>query len=80
MKNIRAQVLAILTDLCNTEEIVENPEVLLFEEGLLDSFGTVSLLVEIEDKLGIDVTISDFDRDEWSTPNKIISILETMAA
>ncbi|PFH88436.1 D-alanine--poly(phosphoribitol) ligase subunit 2 [Bacillus sp. AFS088145] len=80
MKNIRAQVLAILTDLCNTEEIVENPEVLLFEEGLLDSFGTVSLLVEIEDKLGIYVTISDFDRDEWSTPNKIISILETMAA
>lgn len=79
MKNIREQVLAILTDLCNTEEIVENPEVLLFEEGLLDSFGTVSLLVEIEDKLGIDVTISDFDRDEWSTPNKIISILETMA-
>ena len=80
MKNIRAQVLAILTDLCNTEEIVENPEVLLFEEGLLDSFGTVSLLVEIEDKLGIDVTISDFARDEWSTPNKIITILENMAA
>ncbi|MEH7452408.1 D-alanine--poly(phosphoribitol) ligase subunit 2 [Gottfriedia acidiceleris] len=80
MKNIRAQVLAILTDLCNTEEIVKNPEVLLFEEGLLDSFGTVSLLVEIEDKLGIDVTISDFDRDEWSTPNKIITILENMAA
>ncbi|MFF2879179.1 D-alanine--poly(phosphoribitol) ligase subunit 2 [Gottfriedia sp. NPDC057991] len=80
MKNIRAQVLAILTDLCNTEEIVENPEVLLFEEGLLDSFGTVSLLVEIEDKLGIDVTISDFDRGEWSTPNKIITILENMAA
>ncbi|XRG80391.1 D-alanine--poly(phosphoribitol) ligase subunit 2 [Rossellomorea sp. GAMAL-10_SWC] len=68
-----------MIDLCNTEEIVENPEVLLFEEGLLDSFGTVSLLVEIEDKLGIDVTISDFDRDEWSTPNEIISILETMA-
>ena len=80
MKNIRAQVLAILTDLCNTEEIVENPEVLLFEEGLLDSFGTVSLLVEIEDKLGIDVTISDFARDEWTTPNKIITILENMAA
>ncbi|KQL41852.1 D-alanine--poly(phosphoribitol) ligase subunit 2 [Bacillus sp. FJAT-25509] len=80
MKNIRAQVLVILTDLCNTEEIVENPEVLLFEEGLLDSFGTVSLLVEIEEKLGIDVTISDFDRDEWSTPNKIITILENMAA
>ncbi|WP_175403468.1 hypothetical protein [Gottfriedia luciferensis] len=28
----------------------------------------------------IDVTISDFDRDEWSTPNKIRTILETMAA
>lgn len=80
MKNIREQVLEILTDICNTEEVVENPDVRLFEEGLLDSFGTVNLLVEIEEKLGIDVTISDFDRDEWSTPNNIISILESKIA
>ncbi|QKE74054.1 D-alanine--poly(phosphoribitol) ligase subunit 2 [Arthrobacter citreus] len=76
MENLREEVLKILADLCNTDEVIENPEVLIFEDGLLDSFGTVSLLVEIEEQIGINVTISDFDREEWATPNKIISILE----
>jgi len=76
MENLRAEVLKILADLCNTDEVIENPDIPIFEEGLLDSFGTVSLLVEIEEQLGINVTISDFDREEWATPNKIISILE----
>jgi D-alanine--poly(phosphoribitol) ligase subunit 2 len=76
MENLRAEILKLLADLCNTDEVIENPDILIFEEGLLDSFGTVSLLVEIEEQLGINVTISDFDREEWATPNKIISILE----
>ncbi|MFB7139288.1 MULTISPECIES: D-alanine--poly(phosphoribitol) ligase subunit 2 [unclassified Bacillus (in: firmicutes)] len=76
MENLREEVLKILADLCNTDEVIENPDVLIFEDGLLDSFGTVSLLVEIEEQIGINVTISDFDREEWATPNKIISILE----
>ncbi|MEE6452889.1 D-alanine--poly(phosphoribitol) ligase subunit 2 [Gottfriedia acidiceleris] len=76
MENLRAEVLKILADLCNTDEVIENPDIQIFEEGLLDSFGTVSLLVEIEEQIGINVTISDFDREEWATPNKIISILE----
>jgi len=76
MENLREEVLSILADLCNTDEVKDNPDVQIFEEGLLDSFGTVNLLVEIEDRLDIPVTISDFDREEWATPNKIISILE----
>lgn len=76
MENLREEVLKILAELCNTEEVIENPDIHIFEEGLLDSFGTVNLLVEIEEQLGIDITISDFDREEWATPNMIISILE----
>lgn len=50
----------------------------LFEEGILDSFATVSLLVEFQDRLNIEVSISDFDRDEWATPNMIIKKLKAM--
>lgn len=44
----------------------------------LDFFGTVSLLVEFQERLGIEVSISDFDRDQWTTPNMIIKKLEAM--
>ena len=56
---------------CEDEIIVENPDIDLFEEGLLDSFGTINLLVEIENRFNISVPITDFNREEWNTPNRI---------
>ncbi|CPN70865.1 D-alanine--poly(phosphoribitol) ligase subunit 2 [Staphylococcus aureus] len=56
----------------------ENPDIEIFEEGIIDSFATVGLLIEIQNSLGIDVTITDFDRDEWATPNKIIKVLKEL--
>jgi D-alanine--poly(phosphoribitol) ligase subunit 2 len=37
---------------------------------LLDSLATVQLLVEIEGQLGIQVPVSDFDREVWGTPKQ----------
>ena len=48
----------------------------VFDAGLLDSFGTVELLVQIEERLGITVPITEFDRDTWNTPNNIAKQLE----
>jgi D-alanine--poly(phosphoribitol) ligase subunit 2 len=69
-------VLDILEEICDSDIVREDLNIDLFKEGLLDSFGTVSLLVEIEVRLGITVGISDFDREEWNTPNAIIGQLE----
>ncbi|MCC3682609.1 D-alanine--poly(phosphoribitol) ligase subunit 2 [Staphylococcus epidermidis] len=49
-----------------------------FEKGFIDSFQTVGLLLEIQNKLDIEVSIMDFDRDEWATPNKIVEALEEL--
>ncbi|WP_028399325.1 D-alanine--poly(phosphoribitol) ligase subunit DltC [Ectobacillus panaciterrae] len=78
MAELREQVLDLLEEVCENDIVKENPDVLLFEEGVLDSFGTVSLLVEIQERLGIEVSISDFDRDEWATPNMIVKKLAEM--
>ncbi len=78
MADLREQVLDILEEVCQNDIVKENPDVQLFEEGVLDSFGTVSLLVEIQERLDMEVSISDFDRDEWATPNMIISKLAEM--
>ncbi|MCO7175438.1 D-alanine--poly(phosphoribitol) ligase subunit DltC [Sporolactobacillus kofuensis] len=69
------KVFSILADVCDSEEIKANPNMKLFDEGLLDSFGTISLVVEFEQQLNISVPISDFNRDDWATPMMIVQQL-----
>ncbi|PEC30259.1 D-alanine--poly(phosphoribitol) ligase subunit 2 [Bacillus cereus] len=76
MTEFKNQVLDILEEVCENDILKENLDVQLFEEGILDSFATVSLLVEFQDRLNIEVSISDFNRDEWAIPNMIIKKLE----
>ncbi|MEN8648852.1 D-alanine--poly(phosphoribitol) ligase subunit DltC [Bacillus toyonensis] len=78
MSEFKNQVLNVLKKVCENDIVQENLDVHLFEEGILDSFATVSLLVAFEEHLNIEVSISDFDRDEWATPNMIITKLKNM--
>lgn len=71
---------SILEDITGTEEVRENTEVDLFEEGLMDSLATVQLLVEIEGQLDVQVPVSEFDRAQWNTPNKIIEQVKALQA
>jgi D-alanine--poly(phosphoribitol) ligase subunit 2 len=73
---IREKVLDILLRICDSEEPKLNPDVQLYELGLLDSFGTVQFLVALEEKLNMSVSITEIDREIWATPNKIIDYLE----
>ena len=65
------QVIEFLVRFFQDNEIKEDPNMNVFDAGLLDSFGTVELLVEIEEQFGISVPITEFDRDTWTTPNNI---------
>ncbi|ARB41223.1 MULTISPECIES: D-alanine--poly(phosphoribitol) ligase subunit 2 [Mammaliicoccus] len=76
--NFEESVLNILAEVAENDIVKENPDIEIFEEGIIDSFATVGLLLEIQNNLGIDVTITDFDRDEWATPNKIINVLKEL--
>ncbi|WP_026575636.1 D-alanine--poly(phosphoribitol) ligase subunit 2 [Bacillus sp. UNC438CL73TsuS30] len=68
---LNEQVIALVTEICQDDVVKEDPDIDLFESGLLDSFGTVELLVQIEERFGITVPITEFDRDTWNTPNNI---------
>lgn len=50
----------------------------LFDAGVLDSLGTVELIVEIESIFNIKVPISEFGREDWNTANKIIQGIEEL--
>ncbi|WP_165003041.1 MULTISPECIES: D-alanine--poly(phosphoribitol) ligase subunit DltC [unclassified Enterococcus] len=72
------QILAILEEITGTDEVRKNREIDLFEEGLLDSLASVQLLVELDGQLDIQVPVSEFDRENWNTPNKIIAQAEEL--
>lgn len=44
----------------------------LFDAGVLDSMGTVELVIELEEKFNIKIPVSDMGRDDWNTGNKIV--------
>ena len=69
-------VLDILADLTGSDEVKTNLDTELFNSGLLDSMATVQLLLELQTQLGVDVPVSEFERSEWDTPNKIIAKVE----
>ena len=75
MDDTKATVLSILADLTG-EDVSSNMDVNLFDEGILDSMGSVQLLLELQNQLGIEVPVSEFQRSEWDTPAKIVAKVE----
>lgn len=71
----KATVLSILNDLTG-EDFSNNLDEDLFASGLIDSMDTVQLLLQLQSQLGMDVPVSEFDRNQWNTPAKIIKKAE----
>ena len=75
--DIKSDVLAIVDDLF-MEDVSDMMDEDLFDAGVLDSMGTVELIVELESHFDIDIPISEFGRDDWNTANKIIAGIEEL--
>ncbi|WP_125579866.1 D-alanine--poly(phosphoribitol) ligase subunit DltC [Levilactobacillus cerevisiae] len=76
--DIKATVLGILNDLTGND-VSGAMDDNLFDSGLMDSMGSVQLLLQLQGDLGINVPVSEFERSEWDTPNKIIAKVESLA-
>ncbi|WP_125546998.1 D-alanine--poly(phosphoribitol) ligase subunit DltC [Levilactobacillus lindianensis] len=76
--DIKATVLQILSDLTGND-VSGAMDDNLFDSGLLDSMGSVQLLLQLQSDLGINVPVSEFERSEWDTPNKIVAKAESLA-
>ena len=72
IKNI---ALGILVDVCETEELNENLELDLFDAGLIDSLATISIILLIEEKLGLQLQPTDFEKDNIATVNNFSDFL-----
>ena len=69
--DIKAEVIEIIEELF-MEDVSDMMDEDLFDAGVLDSMGTVELIVELEDRFDIRVPVSQFRRDDWRRANKIV--------
>ena len=69
--DIKSEVIEIIDELF-MEDVSNMMDEDLFDAGVLDSMGTVELIVEIENRFDIRVTVTEFCRDDWNTANKIV--------
>ena len=69
--DVKSQVIEIIDELF-MEYVSDMMDEDLFDAGVLDSMGTVELIVELENRFGIRVPVSEFGRDDWNTANKIV--------
>lgn len=75
--DIKEEVLAILQDLTG-EDLTGKMDEDIFANGLMDSMASVQMLLNLQEKFAIDVPVSEFDRNEWNTPSKIVAKVESL--
>ena len=69
--DIKSEVIEIIDELF-MEDVSDMMDEDLFDAGVLDSMGTVELIVELENRFDIRVPVSEFGRDDWNTANNIV--------
>ena len=70
--DIKSEVIEMIDELF-MEDVSDMMDEDLFDAGVLDSMGTVELIVEVENRFDIRVPVTEFGRDDWNTANKIIA-------
>ncbi|WP_459524209.1 D-alanine--poly(phosphoribitol) ligase subunit DltC [Leuconostoc lactis] len=75
--SVKEEVIDILNTITG-EDVSDKMDENLFEDGLLDSMATVELLLDLESKFDIQAPVSEFNRDEWDTPNKVVAKVESL--
>lgn len=73
---VKQKLIDLLCDISGEDDVADNMDTDLFEEGYLDSMGAIELLVALEDELDVSIAPTEVDRSEMNTPNLIIKQVE----
>ncbi len=69
-------VLNILEQITGTDQVRRDPDLALFDLDILDSLGTVELIVALSEKFGVEISPAEIERQQWASPRKIIAYME----
>jgi len=70
------KVIEVLKSVCETDEVQRNLDLPLYDLQILDSLKTVRLIVAISQEFEIDIPPSEFERERWATPRKIVTDID----
>lgn len=65
----------ILERVCETDEIFEDYDMDLVEEGFIDSFAVLNVILAIEEETGIKLQPTDIKKEDISSINNLINFL-----
>ena len=73
-------VLDVVAQVVGTRDVIDDPDLLLYELDLLDSLRTVELIIALSDTFHIQISPAAIDRDAWATPRRIAAFVESRSA
>lgn len=75
---VQKAILTAMEDILGLEqdELIENLDLDLFENGLVDSLAIVSLINEVEEHIGRKIAIKQISPDDFLTINKLTAAIE----
>ena len=73
---LKEMALDIMEAVCETDELRDDPDMNLFEAGLIDSLLVISIILEIENRMKIKLQPTDFEKNDISSVNNFITFLE----
>jgi D-alanine--poly(phosphoribitol) ligase subunit 2 len=69
------KIAEILAELCGVESEEIEPDLQLFEEGLLDSFAAIQLVLALEEAFGVSLDMASLPRERIATPAAIAALI-----
>jgi D-alanine--poly(phosphoribitol) ligase subunit 2 len=74
---IADRILDVLVGVAEIDDLRHNPDVRLYDLQILDSMKTVELIVAFSNEFGVSISPAELTREEWATPQKIVSFMES---
>jgi D-alanine--poly(phosphoribitol) ligase subunit 2 len=72
----RTTVLEILAQVTESDEVRRDLDLPIYERQVIDSLGTVQLIVRLGEELHLDISPADVDLAAWATPRLLMADIE----
>ena len=73
---MQEQIIEILNEICGADPGEIQGDTRLFDEGLLDSFGVVQLIVALESSFGVSLDPAELERSQMATPAAVAATVQ----
>ena len=74
--DIEQKTLEILSEVTGMDAAKLDPDIELYDRGLMDSMTTVQLIASLSEQFNLDISPAEFDRDAWATPRLLVADIQ----